>query len=141
MLFRSHLLFDKIGIPESPAQEPESREECIERASAQVGFFWMIAASNVQNLLKGHLAQYHMLLMWLEESIREVQAALKGEQARFTKASHVQLYITQKAQVAATRRLCDEMEQLMPAVVEMGGYVPLEPRALVEMRLGLLIEA
>jgi hypothetical protein len=31
----------------------------------------MIAASNVQNLLHGDLVQYHMLLRWLEDNVRE----------------------------------------------------------------------
>lgn len=134
------LLFDNMGLPSSSVPDPESPEECLQRASMQVGFFWMIAASNVQNLLKNHMAQFHMLLMWLEESIREVQAALKGEHAQFTKASRVYLYPTQTEQVAALRRLCDEMEALMPAVVKMGGYLPLDPRAIVEKRLTLLTE-
>lgn len=42
--------------------------------------------------------------------------------------------------VVAEGLLCDEMEQLMPAVVEMGGYVPFEPRVIVEKRLELLTE-
>jgi hypothetical protein len=133
-------LFDKVGLPEPPAPELESPEECMQRASMQVGFFWMIAASNVQNLLKNHLTQFHMLLMWLEESIREVRAALKGEHAQFTKASRVHLYTTQTEQIAALRRLCDEMETLMPVVVKMGGYLPPDPRAIVEKRLELLAE-
>lgn len=135
-----HLLFDKVGLPEPPAPQAQSREQCIQRASTQVGFFWMIAASNVQNLLKGHLSQYHMLLMWLEESIRDVQAALRGEYPQFTKASRVQLYTTQEEQITALCRLCDIMEALMPSVVEMGGSVPQNPRIVVEKRLELLTE-
>jgi hypothetical protein len=133
-------LFDKVGLSEPSAPEFESPEECLQRASLHVGFFWMIAASNVQNLLKNHLAQFHMLLMWLEESIREVRAALKGEHAQFTKASRVHLYTTQTEQIAALRCLCDEMGTLMPIVVKMGGYVPPDPCALVEKRLELLAE-
>ncbi|GCE15376.1 hypothetical protein [Tengunoibacter tsumagoiensis] len=135
-----HLLFDRVGLPDPPASKVESIEESMQRASIQIGFFWMIAASNVQNLLKGHLSQYHMLLMWLEESIREVQAALKGEYPQFTKASRIQLYTTQEEQIAALRRLCDKMENLMPSVVEMGGSAPQNPRVVVEKRLELLTE-
>jgi hypothetical protein len=135
-----HLLFDKVGLPDPPTPEPESFEECMQRASMQIGFFWMIAASNVQNLLKNHLTQFHTLLIWLEGSIREVQAALKGEHAQFSKASRVHLYMTQGEQVAALRRLCDDMENLMPMVVKMGGYLPPNPRTIVEKRLELLAE-
>jgi hypothetical protein len=135
-----YLLFDRIGLSGPPTPEPESLDTCIQRASQQVGFFWMIAASNVHNLLKHYLVQYHMLLTWLEKSIREVEAALKGEQAQFTKASRIQLYTTQEEQVAALRSLCDEMEALMPEVVKLGGYVPIDPRSLIEKRLALLAE-
>lgn len=135
-----HLLFDKVGLSEPPTPKPESQEQCVQRASTQIGFFWMIAASNVQNLLKGHLSQFHTLLMWLEESIRDVQAALKGEYPQFSKESRIRLYTTQEEQVAALRRLCDTMEALMPSVVEQGGSVPHNPRMVVEKRLELLTE-
>lgn len=98
----------------------------------------MIAASNIQNLLNGDLVQFHTLLRWLENSIREVRAALQGERAMFTKASHIQLYCTREEQVAVLRSLCDEMEALMPDVVDLGGYVPDSPRSVIEMRLLLL---
>ena len=137
---QSLLLFDKVGLPGPAAAESETPEELAERASMQVGFFWMIAASNVQNLLKGHLADFHALLMWLEESLRNVQAASRGEQAQFTKASRVRIYTTHAEQTAALRQLCDEMEQLMPAVAAMGGYLPANPRSIIEKRLALFEE-
>ncbi|GHO79319.1 hypothetical protein KSD_70900 [Ktedonobacter sp. SOSP1-85] len=135
-----HLLFDKVDLPKPPALEPESVEECIQRASMHVGFFWMIAAGNAKNLLKNHPTQFHTLLIWLEDSIREAQAALKGERAQFTKASRIELYTTQEEQIAALRRLCDEMEELMPIVEKKGGYLPSDPHAIVEKRLELLAE-
>jgi hypothetical protein len=102
------------------------------------GFFWMIAASNIQNLMNGDLVQFHTLLRWLENSIREVRAALLGERIGFTKASRIQLYCTQEEQVAVLCSLCDEMEALAPDVVNLGGYVPASPRSMIEMRLLLL---
>jgi len=139
--FQEHpslLLFDKIGIPEPPTPEPESLEQRVERASMNVGFFWMIACSNVKNLLESDLIEFHMLLLWLEENIREVQAALRGERASYVSHSHSRIYTIQQDQVAALRQLCDEMEALMPQVIELGGYVPSSPRSMVEMRLALL---
>lgn len=79
-----------------------------------------------------------MLLLWLEESIREVQTALHGERTPYISHSHSQVYTTQEEQVAALRRLCDRMEALMPQVIELGGYVPPSPRSIVEMRLALI---
>jgi Streptomycin adenylyltransferase len=134
----SLLLFDKVGIPEPPHPEPASLQERIERASTHVGFFWMIAASNILNLLRRDLVKYHMLLDWLHSSIREVQAALQGEQVPYRGSSYVTFYATQEEQVAALRQLCDEMEALMPQVVQLGGYVPSSPRSVIEMRLALI---
>src|SRR5713226_859934 len=57
--YSSLMLFNKTELPEPPVEEPPSREQCIEQASLHVGFFWMIAASNVQNLLHGDLVQFH----------------------------------------------------------------------------------
>ncbi len=134
----SLLLFNHGELPEPPPEEPLTRQQRLEQASLHVGFFWMIAASNIQNLLQGDTVQFHTLLRWLENSIREVRAALQGEQTRFMKASRIQLCCTQEEQVAMLRTLCDEMETLMPDVVDLGGYVPSSPRAVLEMRLLLL---
>ncbi len=132
------LLFNKITLLDAPVEEPPSREECIEQASLHVGFFWMIAASNVQNHLRGDLVQFHALLQWLEGSIREVRAALKGERAQFSKESQIRIAFTLEEQIEQVRMLCDEMETLMPQVVALGGYVPSSPRPVIEMRLALL---
>jgi len=132
------LLFSHAELLEPHAEEPPSREECAERASLQMGFFWMIAASNVQNILHGDLVQYHTLLRWLEDNVRETRAALKGEYTSFTKASRIKLNCTRGEQVAMLRSLCDEMESLMPQVIALGGYVPAAPRSVIEKRLVLL---
>jgi len=132
------LLFDKVGLATAPAEEPETQEEQSERASMHVSFFWMIASANVMNLLAGDLCEFHMLLIFLEEALREVRAALRGDQARYVSHTHSRVYATCEEQATALRSLCDEMEKLMPAVVELGGYLPPEPRAMVEKRLELL---
>jgi hypothetical protein len=134
----SLVLFDHVQLPEPPRDEPLTLEQRIEQASSYVGFFWMIAASNVQNLLTGDLVQFHTLLRWLEDSIREVSAALKGERAAFTKSSGINLCCTQEDQVATLRALCDAMEALAPDIVKLGGFVPTSPRSVIEMRLQLL---
>ena len=103
-----------------------------------VGFFWMIACSNVMNLLADDLIEFNMLLLWLEENIREVQAALLCERASYVSHTHSRIYTAQKEQIAALRQLCDQMEALMPRVIELGGYVPTSPRSMVERRLALL---
>jgi len=137
--YPSLMLFDKGELPAPPVEELPGPEQCAEHASLHVGFFWMIAASSIQNLLHGDVVQFHTVMRWLEDSLREVQAALKGELVPFTKASRIQLLTTQEEQVAVLRSLCDEMEMLMPQVVASGGYVPVSPRAAIEMRLALLV--
>jgi len=132
------MLFSKTELPAPPVEPPPDREQCIEHASQQVGFFWMIAAGQAMALVRERSVQFHALLLWLENNIREVRAALHGERASFTKETALQLYCTQEEQVAALRHLCDEMEALMPQLVEAGGYVPASPRAVVEMRLAML---
>lgn len=134
----SLVLFDKVGIPEPPPAQPESQEELVVHASDNIGSFWMIADESVKDLLDGNLVNFHMLLLWIEENIREVRAALGGERAPYVGHSDLPVCATQQEQVAILRRLCDEMEELMPQVAAMGGYLPSSPRTLVEKRLALL---
>lgn len=136
--YPSLMLFQKRELPAPPLEQPPSPEQCAEHASLYVGFFWMIAASSVKNLLQDDPVQFHLMMRWLEDSIREVRAALRGEQAPFTKASRIQLLVTQEEQIAALRSVCDEMETLIPQVIESGGYVSSSPRSAVELRLALL---
>ena len=98
---------------------------------------WMLIPQSMAHR-NGDLVQFHTLLRWLENSIREVRAALQGERIGFTKASRIQLYCTHEEQVAVLGSLCDEMEALAPDVVELGGYVPASPRSVIEMRFLLL---
>lgn len=82
-----------------------------------------------------------MLLLWLEENIREVKAALRGEAAPYVGRSDLSVCATLEEQVATLCRLCDEMEALMPQVAAMGGYLPSSSRQMIEMRLALLKQA
>ncbi len=138
--YREHpslLLFDKIGLPEAPVPEPESLEQRRGQASKHVGFFWIIATGAARALLAGRIPLFYSYLLLLEESIGSVEAALRGERAIYTKDTKQQMYTTLRECADALRRLCDEMERLMPLVVQFGGYVPDAPRAIVEMRLAL----
>lgn len=138
--YREHaslLLFDKVGLPEASAPEPESLEQRIERASTQVGFFWIIACGSARALAAGRLLLFSSYLLELEGAIRQVKTALRGEHATYTKHTNLRMSFTHEQRVATLRHLCDEMERLMPQVVQFGGYVPVLPRTLVEMRLAL----
>ncbi|GHO83887.1 nucleotidyltransferase domain-containing protein [Dictyobacter formicarum] len=138
--YREHpslLLFDKVGLPEPPTPEPESLEQRIERASTNVGFFWIIACGSARALVANKLPLFYSSLLELERALLEVKAALRGERAPYLKSTNQPLYLTQEKCAAILRSLCDEIESLMPQVVHLGGYVPASPRSLVEMRLSL----
>jgi len=134
----TRMLFDKVGLTAAPPAEPETLEERAERASSQVGWFWLDACENARNLLAGNLCEFHEMYTWMVNHVREVRAALRGEQVRWISNTHSRVYATREEQVAALRALCDEMEMLMPEVVRLGGYVPKNPRVVVEKRLALL---
>jgi hypothetical protein len=134
----SLVLFDKVGIQKTPEQEPLTREQAVEAASDAVGFFWMIAAGNAKEL-DGDLIHFHVLLSWLKDSIRKVKYALVLKEPPY-KRDRPEICYTLAKRFAVLRQLCDEMESLMPAVVEFGGYVPSEPRVVVEKRLALFEE-
>ncbi|HEX8034308.1 MAG TPA: nucleotidyltransferase domain-containing protein [Ktedonobacterales bacterium] len=133
----SLLLFDKVGLPEPPSPEPERPEERVERLSRQVGFFWIIACGSARALAGSKLALFASYLIDLEQALQGVKATLRGDPVPFVKSTDRKMAVTQEACAAILRDLCDEMEGLMPQVVQLGGYVPASPRAVVEMRLAL----
>lgn len=136
----SLLLFDRVGIPEPPLPEPERIEQRAERASRQVGFFWIIACGGARALAAGRFALFASYLLDLEQALQGARAALRGERAPFVKSSGRQMAVTQEAGAEILRELCDEMDELMPQVVQLGGHVPASPRAIVEIRLALATE-
>lgn len=136
----SLLLFDKIGLPQPPVQEPESLEQRIERASTHTGFFWIIACGSARALAANRLLLFYSYLLELEGMLREVEAAVQGKRAQYSKDTAQQIYETAEQRADALRQLCAKMENLMPQVVQLGGYVPASPRAIIEMRLALVAE-
>lgn len=135
--YPSLLLFDHVGLPKPPAPEPESLEQRLERASMHVGFFWIVACGSARALVANKLPLFYSSLLDLERAMLEVKAALRGERAPYLKSTEQQIDVRHEMCAALLRRLCDEMESLMPHVVHLGGSVPASPRALVEMRLAL----
>jgi predicted nucleotidyltransferase len=131
----SLLLFDKIGIPMEPLPQPESQEERATSASDKVGFFWMIAASNLKNLIRGDLVNFHLLLDWLYNGLRETKAILNGE--AFVYRREAKLVLAREEQLSVLHELCERMLALMPEVEQIGGYVPVKPMAVIEKRMAL----
>lgn len=137
----SLLLFDKVGIPLEKPEEPETPEERVERMSKDVSGFWMFATAGILNLYRHDFLSFHWCLLIMNLALLEVRAALQGEKLKYQGKLYSASYATWEEQASALLRLCDEMEALMPAVVEMGGYVPFSPGAAVKTRLAILQEA
>ncbi len=99
---------------------------------------WMLIPQSVAH------REYPSLLLFNHGEIPEPppEELLTREQRIEQASLHVsfffQLCCVQEEQVAVLRALCDEMEALMPDVVDLGGYVPSSPRSVIEMRLLLL---
>ena len=135
---QSLMLFDKVGLPEAHPQKPLTREQAVKVASDAVAFFWMIATADAKELDED-LIHFHLLLSWLKDAIRKVKYALVLKEPPF-KRDRPEVCYTQAERIAALHLLCDEMETLMPAVIEFGGYVPVKPRMVVEKRIALFEE-
>jgi predicted nucleotidyltransferase len=129
------LLFEKAGIPVETSPEPESQEERAISASDKVGFFWMIAASNLNNLMRGDLVNFHLLLDWLYNGLRETQSVLQGQP--FIYRREAKLLLTREEQLAALQELCERMLAFMPEVARLGGYVPEEPMSVMEKKIAI----
>lgn len=136
----SLLLFDKVGLPEPPTPDPEPLEQRVERASLHVGFFWILAGGGARALAGRRFPLFVSYLIELERALQGVKAALRGERAAYVKSTSRQMSMTFASCAAVLREICDEMEGLMPQVVQLGGYVPASPRAIVETRLALATE-
>jgi Streptomycin adenylyltransferase len=134
---QSMVLFDKVGMALKPEASPEDREHRLQRLSDQISFFWTLAAESWQYLATHDLAYYHLTLERLQNILGHMRADLDGTPRTYT---HTPLYRTQEEQIMAQRHLCDEMEQFMRVVAQMGGDVLPSPSAIIEKRLALLTE-
>jgi hypothetical protein len=134
---KSNVLFDKVGIALKPVGESEDGEKRLQQLSDHINFFWTLAAESWQYLANHDLAYYRMVLERLQNILGQVREVIDGTPRTYT---HTRLYTTQTEQIAALRRLCDEMETLIPGIVKMGGDPPPDPCAIVEKRLELLVE-
>lgn len=122
---QSHLLFDKAGIPTQSPVALETQDQRMERASEQVAFFWMMAAVTVKYLIRQDYVCFHNLLDWLHGILAEVKRLVAGKVSRYQRGSLVGAMTTREEQVAAVRRVCEQMLALMPEVEKLGGCVPI----------------
>ncbi len=129
---QSLLLFDKVGIPICLPAESETLEWRAGQASERVAFFWMMAAITVKYIARGDGVFAANWLETLHKLIREVERLVAGEPWQYQRGSLSTLAVTRAEQLQAIQQLCDRMEQLMPKVAGLGGYIHAAPRANIE---------
>lgn len=130
------LLFDKVGISREPAPTPESLEERVELASRDVGFFWLMAAVGIKYLLRGDVVAWYSFMTAISQALQDVRRRIAGEEPHY---HHVvfPLVTTRAQQVAQIRKLCSEMLGEMPKLAALGGHVPDDPMAVIELWLSI----
>ncbi len=136
----SRMLFERVELPDAPAEEPESREQRVERAAREVGFFWILACGSARALAAGKVPLFASYLNDLEQTLAAVKAAIRGEPRPFVKSTGRRVSLTAEGCAAVLRELCGEMVRLTPQVVELGAQVPVSPSSMVETRLALVAD-
>ena len=134
---QSRLLFDKAGIPLSPPTEPESEEQRVEMASNSIAFFWMMAAVTAKYIVRDDAVFVNCWLEALYKLVREVERLAAGEVWQYERGSLTVLESTPESQIRAMRRLCLQMQDLMPGIAELGGRIPVSPLPEIEALLAL----
>lgn len=131
------LLFDKVGIPMEEPPAPLSLEERAEKASVAAGFFWLMTPIAIKYLLREKQVTFQDFLGGLHAALEDMKGQIAGESVPYHGGAYAQLYLMQAERVAAIRRLCDEVLELMPAIAQMGGYVPADPMSVVNTWLAM----
>ncbi len=134
---QSRLLFDKVGVPVSPPTEPETLERRVARASERIAFFWMMVAVTAKYLFRQDAVFVQCWFESLNGIVREVEQLVRGEVAHYQRGSQSPLAATREDQIKLIRQFCEQMQELMPRVSELGGQVSSSPMPTIEILLGL----
>jgi hypothetical protein len=136
----SHLLFDRMGIPEAPPNTLETIEERAERTSEITAFFWMMMSLTVKYIVREDSV---FVVTWLEELhklLREIRRLVAGEQFRYKGGSLTTITPDCESQIEVIYELGEEMEGLMPEITKLGGFVRPSPMSTLEILLGFAKE-
>jgi predicted nucleotidyltransferase len=133
----SILLWDNAGISMSLPGRPDPIAKLIEEASEKVAFFWMMAAITVKYIIRGDGVFVNTWLEELHKLVYEVDRCVAGEVWRYKRGSFSVLENTPQGQLSALRRLSEQMAELMPEVVRLGGHVPAAPMATIEILINM----
>jgi predicted nucleotidyltransferase len=117
-------LFSKV---EFRSQKPNLQQSQQERAvvvSEKVAFFWMMTTIAVKYMLRQDIVYFHMLLDGLHRTLIEVSYLVEGRSWVYQSGSQVKLAISRREQQTAIKAIATQMQDLMPKVVALGGYLP-----------------
>ena len=136
----SHLLFDRVGIPEAPPVAPETLAQRAEKASEITAFFWMMLAITVKYLYRQDAV---FVVTWLEElhkMLRKIKRLVAGEPFQYKSGSLTSLIPDCEDQIEIIYQLAEEMESLMPEIAALGGFVRPSPMPTLEILLNFAKE-
>ena len=131
------LLFDKIGISIEEPPAPASIEEWAEKAAVAAGFFWLMTPIAIKYMLRNKPVAFQDFLEGLHAAIADLKGQIAGESVPYQREAYAPLYLTQGERIAAIRRLCADVLELMPSVASMGGSVPADPMSVVNTWLAM----
>lgn len=136
----ARLLFDKGNIPVQAPTASATQEQRANEASETMAFFWMMSAVTVKYIERGDGVFVNTWLESLAKMIAEVERQINGQAWQYKRGSSTKLSVTQNEQIAAIRQLCNQMENLSPAVAKLGGYIPEAPMHSIEILIGIVQE-
>ncbi|HZR41226.1 MAG TPA: hypothetical protein VFB12_13980 [Ktedonobacteraceae bacterium] len=131
------LLLDKVGIPLALPPAPESLEERIQLASRDVGFFWLMMAIGIKYMLRGEFLSLYSFLSAANDALQNVQRLVAGRSWHVNRPLTT-LALTQQEQMTFIRQLCNAMLEVMPRLEALGGTIPEDPMAVIELWLSLV---
>ena len=130
-----HLLFDQVGIPHAAPNAPETLEQRAEKASEITAFFWMMMAITTKYLFRQDSVFVTTWLEQLHRMKREVGRLISNEPMRYQGRSLTSLSADCQSQIEAIYQLMEEMENLLPEIETLGGFVRPSPRPTLEVLL------
>ncbi|MCP4418291.1 MAG: hypothetical protein GY805_16845 [Chloroflexi bacterium] len=136
----SHMLFDRVGIPEAPPAALETLEQRVEKVSEITAFFWMMMAMTVKYLFRQDTV---FVVTWLEDlqkMLREIKRLVAGEPSQYKGGSLLPLAPDCESQIEAIYHLAEEMVGLMPKIAALGCFVRPSPMPTLEILLNFAKE-
>ena len=117
----THLLWDRLGIPVTPAPEPETLEERRRIAGQQMALFWIMVEICNKYRLRGWGVMVQPILAQLTGQLENVRRLIAGQPPHYSRpATRTPLAATSAAQRDALYALAIQMEALIPAVRALG---------------------